>query len=1634
MSAKKGETSFTQASLLAREEKVLQDAEIVITTQRTRIGELRSELERLNAEKVYWSNTHMKEMSDVIQENTKLRLQLDEMQADLNALRHTQDSTDNLITNLTEALGVAESQLLAQENELRSLRSKAGNLPIENNQLREENQRLLVENERLKRQNEDNKKSMDLKGSKGSADNAAIQAVNASLNTHAKLARDLDFRTEELRVNKMCLLQLESDLLEHQLLVEQQRVEIQRLNKAVEALNREKALVPPVVITSRQFDLFSQGENNLQQNVSAKQFAEQVVSEIARSFPKVKRALLSTRHRGAENPPSSDKEARNSDYEDSDDEDLQNDPSLTGFGDMDIVQYRTMEEQRMLISRLLKGLDQLGFTRSDATCYKEKASDYRWFYSSFVSHSVTYSSLNNDSSDAISPPGFFNLFVRVESGNVSIFQNMEEEVPLFSVKPWKCKLEIFEKSRQFVLVRTSTTSDQIEHHILYCQTEDEFNRWYYALCYGGFVESRKIENEMSSNAGNNNKTNLNFGLGTKNAGGNTVITVKIIDPNSKQSPQVTQISVYNNRISFSNGKKPIDTCCSKLMIQTTKSQFVINEVNNKEESANITISPDDLRDFEDLKTALINCKWSEVEREAKVAALKAGKTPNEKTGNKMHRSGAQEKKLSPHSINFSMNNDVETCKSEAGAATEDSCSVRHGVILVQNNQVLLYHDESDKAPFTKVNAEDCSIECDRRKMSILLLKRRNKQVESFYYMFASLEEFNRSWARLREGGIQEIKAEMKPSLRQMCVVCKNKMYFHKSSGENSGASSQPFLTISPDDTNCHIDFERNEIILLHSQSDGSRKRIVLDCANMEEFNRWNIALNFGGFIEGVTKSSMSKYTFDISLFGIVNNNGVEQLKNIDTKESKPIYKEFYNITDYQSIDIFMTHEAYLKNTPLLSIPFKDTEYIGDAKRRQIVFSTRRGKAGEVRIIFNLQTLSNFDLMNNDLVNVDFPLLETNTATSLKAEYIVGAKYGLICVYCTKVSMNKEKSNGNFRQALNDVKYANKVTNHHHDGEKGGGGGGSSSVRKFPECGYIKYSINDFICVASRAGRSVALRRKDDDYDALSVRCKSLTEFEKWERSMTIAGFINGDAMKNNTYLPPITYLFHSLDYDYRKQPVLPSLNKFKSGNESKATEGGGLSAAVTNSDHSLSHDENASISGLNDENRSRRNAGSGGRNLMLPPKGLSGKGSGKLLDSSPVHGRSAAMLLNMRGLPLEKEDEERGLELDGDVVGCGGNGHFRLEDFNEGLEVDDWEDVSEIVREGVVGTTGVRSALGFVGEIEEEATSVDDSLDESGNGDGDDDGDDDDDDGDDAGRIIFGRNGGEEEEEEDTVVDHFERVFFDMGDDDEEDDDHYHHHDDSMEKKLGGDGCEEIMISIGPGGGACYDGAKGSPKQRRVSELEHQEYKVSGNDYLGCKFGDGRTLSNDRIRLKSGERTRKAVRGDEDGWRPLQFGLDGLRGGEEGEKRRGRWREREAEGEEHAEEDEDEEGEYEEYTEEEEDGEREDSLGEDERQCVRARRGSRGPGEERGGTEREEPRRLGDGSGVGRVLGAGTTQDENKSDNRLGPDLDFSLLSELREVQVGSEAERGEPSVPSRWKRNKESIRAIIGRMRLRRT
>ncbi|XP_026192124.1 uncharacterized protein LOC113147078 [Cyclospora cayetanensis] len=229
-----------------RESRALESARTLIEQQKERIESLTETVMRLQHTKGDSQVRLQKDLQVYIHENQRLRLQLDSMKAEIAALEQVRHREEKEVQEVVEALAAAEKGIADRDSLIKRLQRE--DKTAENEKLKEDQQRLLTRLSKLQK----------LTGTAGdesyegrSPEDLAEQLVKVQreVELHRGTTRQLGHTTEELRISKMCLVQAEANLLEGQKLIEEQRAEIQRLYKIVEALNREKALTPPVVLT-----------------------------------------------------------------------------------------------------------------------------------------------------------------------------------------------------------------------------------------------------------------------------------------------------------------------------------------------------------------------------------------------------------------------------------------------------------------------------------------------------------------------------------------------------------------------------------------------------------------------------------------------------------------------------------------------------------------------------------------------------------------------------------------------------------------------------------------------------------------------------------------------------------------------------------------------------------------------------------------------------------------------------------------------------------------------------------------------------------------------------------------------------------------------------------------------------------------------------------------------------------------------------------------------------------------------------------------------------------------------------------------------------------------------------------------
>ncbi|SBS88206.1 conserved Plasmodium protein, unknown function [Plasmodium ovale] len=213
------------------ERNVLEYAEVIIDRQRDKINELEKKLVELRSSSEELQKNAMK--ND--EENKSLRLELNRKN-DNDMILSMQINKEN---EFIQKISVLEKQLLKRDTLLEELNNLLKKRKYEYEILLQEKENLtntvnmlrsdickIRKNEKLKEQEYENNEKQN------------ENFLNLYKNNN-----------EELNITKRCLIQIESELHVYKKQNEKQKNEIQRLYKIISCMNKEKTLIPPVVLT-----------------------------------------------------------------------------------------------------------------------------------------------------------------------------------------------------------------------------------------------------------------------------------------------------------------------------------------------------------------------------------------------------------------------------------------------------------------------------------------------------------------------------------------------------------------------------------------------------------------------------------------------------------------------------------------------------------------------------------------------------------------------------------------------------------------------------------------------------------------------------------------------------------------------------------------------------------------------------------------------------------------------------------------------------------------------------------------------------------------------------------------------------------------------------------------------------------------------------------------------------------------------------------------------------------------------------------------------------------------------------------------------------------------------------------------
>ncbi|KAF8821519.1 hypothetical protein IE077_001939, partial [Cardiosporidium cionae] len=143
------------------------------------------------------------------------------------------------------------------------------------------------------------------------------------------------------------------------------------------------------------------------------------------------------------------------------------------------------------------------------------------------------------------------------------------------------------------------------------------------------------------------------------------------------------------------------------------------------------------------------------------------------------------------------------------------------------------------------------------------------------------------------------------------------------------------------------------------EESGKTERITLDCANMAEFERWNVALTFGGFIKddkagpGVksTYANLAKYVFPVNLF---DEKGEERRSALEIVNGQVL--------------LYVSPEA---STPTLRINSSECEVQTFIEQRKIRIYINRYSLKEERLDLIVLLAKDFDRLKKLLEEQEF---------------------------------------------------------------------------------------------------------------------------------------------------------------------------------------------------------------------------------------------------------------------------------------------------------------------------------------------------------------------------------------------------------------------------------------------------------------------------------------------------------------------------------------------------------------------------------------------------------------------------------------------------------------------------------------
>ncbi|UKJ88704.2 hypothetical protein MACJ_001948 [Theileria orientalis] len=416
--------------------EILEHAEAVIEYQRERINILEKTLQKYNIAITKTAELHKDELDEYDKKNKEMRLNMQNVISDYDAISKRYKVDMESFESLKGKSLKSDYEILKKDKQIKELERKLELFPRENDLLRSQNADLQNEVKALK-----NELFPPIRSWQTDVDRAPTDHVMASQNQQYKYGGAklndrykpnemtkahllCDVRKQETAAMGRCLMQVENDLSTYKRLYDDQRSEIQRLNNLLNTKgNKEKYQ------GCQYFGTHKQLMNLRDVFISMVKASNQVSQEI-----KIK----------------------------SDDTQIKEDRSLHA-----VYMLKANAEQRAMYDKLLDVVKNVISVKSSATSFYRCKTDYCKLYE------LNEFDLNTKFRKMLVEVDDSKLFVHQLDDDQIVHTDIVTQENLRGVRTDYKNLQLILKGEQY--------------HVFRFDTSDAYNRFYYALQYGGFL-------------------------------------------------------------------------------------------------------------------------------------------------------------------------------------------------------------------------------------------------------------------------------------------------------------------------------------------------------------------------------------------------------------------------------------------------------------------------------------------------------------------------------------------------------------------------------------------------------------------------------------------------------------------------------------------------------------------------------------------------------------------------------------------------------------------------------------------------------------------------------------------------------------------------------------------------------------------------------------------------------------------------------------------------------------------------------------------------------------------------------------------------------------------------------------------